>query len=136
MAYARGPGIGEYDHASVAHAVRVAVELGADIVKCNFTDDVEAFHRMVDMSPVPIIVAGGPQMDTTYELFRLIATAMDAGASGVAVGRNIFGDPCPGMVARQIVRLVHAGISAEEAEDALLVQTAAGLFDRQVVGLR
>ncbi|MCQ2071254.1 MAG: class I fructose-bisphosphate aldolase family protein, partial [archaeon] len=61
MAYPRGPSIKDsYDPDAIAHAARVATELGADIVKCSYTGDVDSFARVVEGAQVPVVIAGGP----------------------------------------------------------------------------
>ena len=60
MAYARGPKIqNSYDPVAVAHAARVATELGADIVKCSYTGDPDSFREVVKGALAPIVIAGG-----------------------------------------------------------------------------
>lgn len=61
MMYPRGDGINQFDEKAVALAARVGAELGADIIKTNFTGDVESFRRVVDGCPVPVVVAGGAE---------------------------------------------------------------------------
>jgi len=90
MMYPRGEGINQFDEKAVALAARVGAELGADIVKTNFTGDVESFRRVVEGCPVPVVVAGGPKMGSDEDVLRMVRMAMDAGARGVAIGRNIF----------------------------------------------
>ena len=66
MMYARGPKIqNQFDPEVVAHCARVAVELGADIVKVPYTGDMDTFSRVVDSTCVPVVIAGGPKMDST-----------------------------------------------------------------------
>lgn len=80
----------------VAHAVRVAVELGADFVKTQYTGSAESFQKVVDAAcGVPLLIAGGPKK-TKNDALRLAIDAIGAGASGVSFGRNVFNRSNPG----------------------------------------
>ncbi len=116
MMYPRGPKVeNEHDVEYVKLAARVGAELGADIVKTNYTGDVDTFKDVVNGCPVPVVVAGGPQMDTERELLQMVRDSLDAGGRGVAIGRNIFQAKDPTTVVRQIARVVHEGYDAHEA---------------------
>ncbi len=116
MMYPRGPKVeDEHDAEYVKLAARVGAELGADIVKTNYTGDVDSFKEVIKGCPVPVVVAGGPQMDTELELLQMVRDSLDAGGSGVAIGRNIFQARDPTAVVRQIARVVHEGYDAHEA---------------------
>jgi DhnA family fructose-bisphosphate aldolase class Ia len=74
----------------VSHACRVAVELGADIIKTNFTGSAESFRRVIYAAgDVPVVIAGGEQVEETIALEN-VRQAMQAGASGICFGRNFF----------------------------------------------
>lgn len=91
MMYARGENIkDQYNAKVVSHITRLAVELGADIVKTVYTGDKKTFREVVDGAPVPVIIAGGPKKETVEDVFKMVIDAMDAGASGIAFGRNVF----------------------------------------------
>ncbi|HIP62938.1 MAG TPA: fructose-bisphosphate aldolase, partial [Archaeoglobus profundus] len=106
MMYPRGEHINQYDEKAVALAARVGAELGADIVKTNFTGSVESFKRVVEGCPVPVVVAGGPKMKNEADLFKMVEMAMDAGAKGVAIGRNIFQAENPTKMTKAIAMIV------------------------------
>lgn len=90
MMYARGPKIeNEYDVKYVKHMARIAEELGADIVKVNYTGDIESFREVVEGCQIPVVIAGGEKQDNIKTL-RMINDAMIAGAKGISIGRNIF----------------------------------------------
>jgi len=72
----------------VAHAARAGAELGADIIKYNYTGDVDTFRRVVEGCPVPVVIAGGPKTNTGMEFLQMIEGALEAGARGVAIGRT------------------------------------------------
>lgn len=116
MMYPRGPKVeNEHDVEYVKLAARVGAELGADIVKTNYTGDIDSFKDVIKGCPVPVVVAGGPQMETERELLQMVRDSLDAGGRGVAIGRNIFQAKDPTTVVRQIARVVHEGYDAREA---------------------
>jgi fructose-bisphosphate aldolase/2-amino-3,7-dideoxy-D-threo-hept-6-ulosonate synthase len=120
MVYPRGINIkNPYDPEVVALAARVGAELGADIIKTNFTGSYESFKAVIEGSPLPVIIAGGPKTETDQEFLQQVKEAMDAGAIGVAAGRNVFQHANPtGMVAA-IAKIVKENASIEEALQAL-----------------
>ena len=116
MMYPRGEKIeDEYDLEYVAHAARVGAELGADIIKTSYTGDVDGFREVVDSCPVPVVIAGGPQTDSEKEFLEMVSGAIEAGARGVAIGRNVFQSDDPILITRRICSIVHQGMSVEEA---------------------
>lgn len=119
MMYPRGEGIDQFDEKAVALASRVGAELGADIVKTNFTGDPKSFKRVVEGCPVPIVVAGGPKMDRVEDLLKMVEMAMDAGARGVAIGRNVFQAENPTLMTKAIAKIVHENASVKEALELL-----------------
>jgi len=120
MMYPRGEGIDQFDEKAIALASRVGAELGADIVKTNFTGSVESFKRVVEGCPVPIVVAGGPKMESVEDLLKMVRMAMDAGAKGVAIGRNIFQAENPTLMTKAVAEIVHNNASVEEALEILI----------------
>lgn len=116
MAYPRGPKVkDEYGVDVVKHAARAAAELGADIVKTNYTGDESSFREVVRSCPVPVLIAGGPKTDSDKALFAMINGAMNAGASGVSIGRNIFQHKDVVTITRAISKIVLNGASVEDA---------------------
>lgn len=101
----------EYDPVKIKHAARVAAEVGADIVKVNYTGSPETFAEVTGAVNIPVIIAGGPKMDSTGDLLAMIADAVKAGAGGVAIGRNVFQDPSPALLAASIRRILDNGNS-------------------------
>jgi len=115
MMYARGKKIeNENDPEVVNVAVRVGAEIGADIVKTNYTGDIDSFKYIVKSVHVPVIVAGGPKMDTTTDLLRLAHDSIQAGGAGVAFGRNVFQSENPTEIIKAISRIVHENYEIEE----------------------
>jgi fructose-bisphosphate aldolase/2-amino-3,7-dideoxy-D-threo-hept-6-ulosonate synthase len=116
MMYARGPKI-QNEHApdAVAHAARIGAELGADIIKANYTGDVESFKAVVESCPVPVVIAGGPKCKTSQEALQTAFDAMKAGAAGLSIGRNVFQHENPAQMAKAFSAIVHGGASVEQA---------------------
>jgi len=116
MMYTRGPKIkSEFDVANVKHAARVGAELGADIVKVPYTDSVESFKQVVEGCPVPVVIAGGPKMDSDEDIFEMVEGALKAGAAGVSIGRNAFQHEKPDKIVEALCKMVHEGASIEQA---------------------
>lgn len=115
MMYPRGPKVtSEHDVKFVKHAARIGAELGADIVKTNYTGSIETFREVVEGCPVPVVIAGGPQMDTEKQLLQMVYDSLQAGGSGVAIGRNVFQSEDPVKLVSNISKIVHDGMTVEE----------------------
>jgi len=91
-----------YDAKSIAHASRIGMEMGADIVKTNYCGDVDAMKDIVASVPVPIIVAGGPSKGDADGTADLARDAIAGGAVGVAIGRRVWQADDPEEVTRKI----------------------------------
>ncbi len=116
MMYPRGPGIkSEHDFEAVAHAARLGVELGADIIKTNYTGSIDSFREVVRGCPVPVIIAGGPKAETDGEILEMVYNSMRAGGAGVSIGRNVFQHETPTGMGKAIAGVVHRGMTVEEA---------------------
>ncbi len=94
---------------------RVAVELGADILKAPYTGNPETFRRMVEASPVPVVILGGPRMTTEQDVLSAVAGAIESGAVGVAFGRNVFQHDNPTGMVKALRRVVHDRFPVAEA---------------------
>jgi len=116
MMYPRGVKIQD-EHAVdvVAHVARLGAELGADIVKTNYTGGIETFRQVVRGCSVPVIIAGGPKIETVQEILQMVRESMIAGGSGLSIGRNVFQHENPTLIARALTALVHDGAGVEEA---------------------
>lgn len=120
MMYTRGPNIeNEHEVEYVKHAARIAAELGADLVKVSYTGDVEGFSEVVNGCPIPVLIAGGEKMDTDRDILTMVEEAMQAGAAGVSIGRNVFQHKNPQAMLEAIAKIVHEDKTAEEAKTAL-----------------
>jgi len=100
----------------VATAARVASELGADWLKLPYTEN---YQKVVRASFVPVAILGGVKSNDPRMLLSSIHTAIQAGAAGVAMGRNIFQADNPGGMVRAVAAILHAGASVEAALEIL-----------------
>ena len=108
MMYTRGKNIeNEFDVKVVKHAARVGAELGADLVKVNYTGSPETFREVVEGCPVPVIIAGGEKMETDEEVLEMVKGAIQAGGAGVSIGRNVFQHKDPQVILKKIADIVH-----------------------------
>ena len=115
MMYPRGENIeDEYDVQVVKIAARVAAELGADIVKTNWTGDPDSFKEVVDGCMVPVIIAGGAKAGIR-DLLEITKQSIDVGGAGVAYGRNVFQADHPRKVVRALYLIVHENYGVNEA---------------------
>ncbi|MGQ0798205.1 MAG: 2-amino-3,7-dideoxy-D-threo-hept-6-ulosonate synthase [Methanobacteriota archaeon] len=115
MMYPRGENVkNPYDVEIVKHVARVGAELGADVVKTVYTGSPESFKEVVRGCPVPVLVAGGPKLDTDRAALDMVAGALAGGAAGVSIGRNIFQAKDPIGMTRAVARMIFDGASADE----------------------
>ncbi len=120
MMYTRGAKIkSEYDLNNVKLAARVGAELGADIVKVVYTGHPESFAEVVDGCPVPVVIAGGPKMDSDEEIFKMAEGALKAGAAGLSIGRNAFQHKTPTKMVQALSKMVHNNATVEQAMQTL-----------------
>ena len=93
---------------------RIAAELGARVVKTYWCED---FEKVVAGCPVPVVMAGGPQVDTELEVLEFVYDGLNRGAIGVNLGRNIWQNDFPVAMIRAIRYVVHENGTAKEAHD-------------------
>jgi fructose-bisphosphate aldolase/2-amino-3,7-dideoxy-D-threo-hept-6-ulosonate synthase len=105
-------------------SARLCAELGADIVKSNWTGSVDTFAEIVESVPVPVVVAGGSRV-SDLDLLQNLQAAREAGAIGCSVGRNIFQHPAPERMVRAIAAVFKDGAGAQEAFDRELREVVA-----------
>jgi|TARA_B100000927_G_scaffold290794_1_gene290624 DhnA family fructose-bisphosphate aldolase class Ia len=107
----------DYTVENISFTVRAAAELGADIVKTAYPTQgtVDDFRAIVESCFVPVVVLGGSAMDDDAALLAMVKNAMDAGAIGTAVGRNIFQHSQPSKIAAAISAIVHEEASVDSA---------------------
>ncbi len=95
-------------------ATRICAELGAQVVKTYYCD--EGFERVTAGCPVPIVMAGGKKLPE-LDALTMARRAIDAGAAGVDMGRNIFQSDAPIAMLQAVRTVVHDGASPAEAYD-------------------
>ncbi|KQU63228.1 hypothetical protein ASG66_02110 [Bacillus sp. Leaf406] len=100
---------------SIAHAVRVAGEVGADIVKVKYPGSIEDMKEAVDAFPIPVLMSGGEKSNDPLALFKEIHDSIQAGARGISIGRNIFEDRHPAAMSKALAGLVHNFIDPQDA---------------------
>lgn len=116
MVYPRGINIKDpYDPEVVAHAARAGAELGADILKTNYTGSYESFKTVVEGCPIPLVIAGGPKADTDRDFLQNVSDAMRAGAIGVAAGRNVFQHENPTKMVAALAKIIKDYGAVEDA---------------------
>ena len=103
----------DYTPEKIHFCIRQGCELGADVVKTAYPGDKEAFKRAVDEAFVPVVILGGASGGGQVELLGDVADAIDAGASGIAIGRNVWQAPDPVKLAKALHAIVHENASAE-----------------------
>ena len=116
MIYPRGEKIAnEYDPGVLKHAARLGAELGADIVKISYSGSVESFREVIAGCRVPVVIAGGEKMESDKQILETVRGSIDAGGSGVSIGRNIFQHQDPTRMVGAISMIVHEEATVEQA---------------------
>jgi putative autoinducer-2 (AI-2) aldolase len=99
----------------LALCCRIAAELGARVVKTYYCS--ENFEKVVDGCPVPVVMAGGPKVDSQLEVFEFVYDGMQKGAVGVNLGRNIWQKDHPVAAIRAIRAIIHDNYTPAEAQN-------------------
>ena len=94
--------------------VRQAVELGADVIKADPTDDLADYHRVVTVARVPVLVRGGGRV-SDREILERTHAVLEQGAAGIVYGRNVIQHPDPAGMTRALMAVVHEGATPEQA---------------------
>ena len=103
------------DESKIVPLVRQAVELGADVIKADPTDDVSRYHKVIEVAGgIPVLVRGGGKVGDA-EILQRTAALLEQGASGIVYGRNIIQHAKPAAITRALMGLVHEGLSVAEA---------------------
>lgn len=95
-------------------ACRIAAEFGAHLVKTYYCED---FEKVVRACPVPVIIAGGPKLATELDALKLTFDAIQSGASGVDMGRNIWQSDYPVAMIKAVKAIVHQNATVKEAHE-------------------
>ncbi len=100
----------------LALCCRIAAELGAQMVKTYYCED---FQKVVKSCPVPVVIAGGPKMQSAVDCLEVAYHAIAAGAKGVDMGRNIWQSDSPIAMVSAIRSIVHEKATVKKAADLL-----------------
>jgi putative autoinducer-2 (AI-2) aldolase len=98
----------------LALACRIAAELGARVVKTYWCEN---FDKVAAGCPAPVIMAGGPQVETELEVFEFVHDGMQRGAIGVNLGRNVWQNDFPVAMIKALRAVVHQNATSEEAQE-------------------
>lgn len=115
MVYPRGGNLKETDIDAIKLCTRVAAELGADLVKTNYTGDIDSFAEVVKGAGIPVLIAGGPKINSDIDMLNTVRDSVDAGGSGVSIGRNIFQHKNITGITRAVSEIVLHDSSVEDA---------------------
>jgi DhnA family fructose-bisphosphate aldolase class Ia len=99
----------------IAAGARVGAEAGADFIKTFYTGDPDTFKVVLDNCYVPVVILGGPKMDSDEDLLAVVKESVDAGGSGVAMGNNIWRHPHPDKLVAAIASIIHDGATVAQA---------------------
>lgn len=103
------------DLTKILPLVRQAVELGADIIKADPCDDLENYHKVVEIAGnIPVLVRGGGKA-SDEEIIARTKKLMNQGVSGIVYGRNIIQHSKPALITKALMNLVHKNVSIDEA---------------------
>lgn len=109
------------DPQKILPLVRQAVELGADIIKADPTDDVSEYHRVIQAAgKIPVLVRGGGKAPDE-EILHRTEVLMQQGAAGIVYGRNVIQHQNPAGMTKALMAVVHEGASAADAARHLLI---------------
>ena len=98
----------------LALCCRIAAELGASVEKTYWG---EGFEKVVEGCPVPVVMAGGPQVDTELQVFEFVHDGLQKGAIGVNLGRNIWQNDYPVAMIKAIRALIHENATPKQAQE-------------------
>jgi fructose-bisphosphate aldolase/2-amino-3,7-dideoxy-D-threo-hept-6-ulosonate synthase len=114
MIYPRGKGIDPFSPQAIGHCVRVAEELGADLIKTNYPGSPEAFRKIVKACSVPVFIAGGEKTGD-LESLKIIKESVEVGGAGVCVGRNAFQRTDTRGFVKALCKVVHEKVDPVQA---------------------
>lgn len=108
------------DLRKIVPLVRQAVELGADVIKADPCDDIDAYHQVIETAAGrPVLVRGGGRASDAEILARTYAL-MRQGAAGIVYGRNVIQHASPARMTSALMAIVHAGVDVAHAQDILV----------------
>jgi DhnA family fructose-bisphosphate aldolase class Ia len=103
------------DEKKIIPLVRQAVELGADVIKADPTDDVSLYHKVVEVAGgIPVLVRGGGKV-SDREILQRTAALLAQGVSGIVYGRNIIQHAKPAAITKALMGMVHENMPVDQA---------------------
>lgn len=102
------------DSRYLALCCRICAELGARVVKTYYCED---FEKVTGSCPVPVVIAGGPKLETEMDVFEMTHAAISRGAAGVDMGRNIWQRDNPVAIIRAVRGIVHENMTPKRAHE-------------------
>jgi len=99
----------------LALCCRIAAELGARVVKTYWCEN---FEKVAEGCPVPVVMAGGPKVDTELEVFEFVYDGLQKGAIGVNLGRNVWKNEHPVAMIKALRSVIHEDATPKEANEA------------------
>ncbi len=100
------------------HAARIALEVGADVLKVPYSGDARSFAEMVRRLSVPVMVLGGPKMGTSRDLLQVASDSIRSGAQGIVFGRNVWQSASMDSLVRALQDVVHLGADVDTVMEA------------------
>jgi putative autoinducer-2 (AI-2) aldolase len=111
-----GKGLEKRDARYLGLSCRIAAELGARVVKTYWCEN---FERVVDGCPVPVVIAGGPKVDTELQVLEFVYDGIQKGAIGVNLGRNVWQSEHPVAMIKALRAIIHEKATVKEANNLL-----------------
>jgi class I fructose-bisphosphate aldolase len=123
-AYPRGSGVqDDLDTDTIAYGARIAAELGADMVKLKYNEDAEGFKWVIkNACKAKVLVSGGKKKSDSLKELEIAKEVLDLGATGIAIGRNVWQSDNPKGFAKAIADIVHKNKKAQDVYDKYLKQ--------------
>ncbi|HEX9655544.1 MAG TPA: aldolase [Bacteroidota bacterium] len=103
--------------------VRMASEMGADLIKADFPESRKQFEELVSVASVPILVRGGPKMDSDKDMLQMVRDAIDGGAAGIVFGRNVWQHGNPARILKALAEIIHRNGTVKKALTILSAST-------------
>jgi DhnA family fructose-bisphosphate aldolase class Ia len=104
------------DPKQVTLAARIGAEYGADMIKTTYTGDPESFKMVTGAClGLPVLILGGAKMNSDQDVLETVKGALEGGASGVAMGRNLWSHEHPDKIAKAVRAIIHDGATVSAA---------------------
>jgi len=105
------------DPSMIEHASRIALEIGADILKVPYLGEMNRFETFIKRIKLPVFVLGGPKMESVLDMLKVAEESIKAGATGLIFGRNIWQNPDMEKLIEGLKEIVHNNKSSEEVAE-------------------